>query len=83
VVSRTRPLNQTLAPAHRPPSDPLLLLLGASGSTQASFVIATIMPISTNTTIAICVQIQLSTERGDLEDSKSFEHMTAGMWSKT
>jgi hypothetical protein len=26
---------------------------------QASFVIATIMPISTNTTIAICIQIQV------------------------
>ena len=26
---------------------------------QASFVIATIMPITTNTTIAICIQIQV------------------------
>jgi hypothetical protein len=31
----------------------------AAGSAQASFVIATTIPISTNTTIAICIQIQV------------------------
>jgi hypothetical protein len=30
-----------------------------NGSTYASLVIATIMPITTNTTIAICIQIHV------------------------
>jgi hypothetical protein len=31
----------------------------AAKAAQASFVMATIMPMSTNTTIAICIQIQV------------------------
>jgi hypothetical protein len=37
----------------------------AHGQAQASFVIATIIPIATNTTIAICVQIQNGDTVGD------------------
>lgn len=33
-------------------------------STQASFVMATTMPISTNTTIATCIQIQVGDTLG-------------------
>ena len=33
--------------------------------TQASFVIATIMPITTNTTITICIQTQVEGIRGE------------------
>jgi hypothetical protein len=33
--------------------------VAAAPVAQASFVIATIMPITTKTTIAICIQIQL------------------------
>ena len=40
----------------------------ATGAAQASFVIATTIPIRTNTTIAICIQIQV----GDMAQKAYF-----------
>jgi hypothetical protein len=47
----------------------------AAQARQASFVIAMIMPISTNTTIAACIQIQV----GDIATSAYFAATDAGL----